>query len=111
MEVKINDAFGDNGFTLREEVFLVVILVASGIETFLSNWLGSLVPACIGATVTVVALIGEPEIAVYLYLKHLNSKLRNRPNGFLTEYSARDFLSRIFFFLKYFFYSSYPICH
>ena len=57
MKIKINDAFSDKGFTFREGVFLVVVLVASGIETFLSNWLGLLVPACIGATVTVVALM------------------------------------------------------
>ena len=97
MGIKVNDAFGDKGFTFREGVFLVVILVASGIKTFLSNWLGSLVPACIGATVTVVALIGAPEIAVYLYLKHLNSKLRNRPNGF------NRILRKRFSFRGYFF--------
>ena len=97
MKIKINDAFSDKGFTFREGVFLVVVLVASGIETFLSNWLGLLVPACIGATVTVVALIGAPEIAVYLYLKHLNSKLRNRSNGF------NRILRKRFSFRGYFF--------
>ena len=97
MEVKINDAFSDNGFTFREGVFLVAVLVASGIKTFLSNWLGSLVPACIGATVTVVALIGAPEIAVYLYLKHLNSKLRNRPNSFNRILRERFSFANTFF--------------
>ena len=97
MKIKTNDAFGDKGFTFREGVFLVVVLVASGIETFLSNWLGSLVLACIGATVTVVALIGAPEIAVYLYLKHLNSKLRNRPNGFNRILRERFSFADIFF--------------
>ena len=97
MEVKINDAFGDNGFTFREGVFLVAVLVTSGIETFLSNWLGLLILACIGATVTVVAIIGAPEIAIYLYLKHLNSKLRNRSNGF------NRILRKRFSFRGYFF--------
>ena len=97
MKIKINDAFSDKGFTFREGVFLVVVLVASGIETFLSNWLGSLVPACIGATVTVVALIGAPEIAVYFYLKHLKSKLRNCPNGFNRILRERFSFANTFF--------------